>query len=132
MAARSYLGQGLKFPFEVDTFGRVALQNDKELVKQSLEILFNEPVGTELMREHYGSQVREVIFEPNDVIAAGLLDYFIVDAIQKWERRIQIIDITYDQPPQSPALINCSIKYLIKQSSEIDSFIFPFYRELKN
>lgn len=130
--ARDYLGQGLKFPFAVDVFGRIALQNDAELVKQSLEILFSEPEGTELMREHYGSKIRDVLFEPNDAVARGLLDYYIVDAINKWERRIQLVDIRYDQPPQTPALINCIIFYIIKQSSEIDSFIFPFYRELKN
>lgn len=132
MAARKYLGQGLKFPFEVDPYGRIALQNDIELVKQSLDILFREPLATEFFREHYGSQVREVLFEPNDAIARGLLDYFIVDAIQKWENRIQLVDIKYDQPPQTPSLIMCTIFFIIRQSSQIDSFIFPFYRELKN
>lgn len=132
MPVRTYLGQGLKFPPEVDSFGRIALENDAELIKQSLAILFSEPVGTELMREQYGSQVRLAMFQPNDAIVLGLLDYFIVDAISKWERRIKIADIRYDQPIDKPETINCTIFFIIKQSSEIDSFVFPFYRELKN
>lgn len=129
---RPFLGQGIKFPLDVDSSGRIALQNDSDLVKQSLGILFSEPVGTEFFREHYGSRVRLVLFEPNDQIVKSLLDYYIVDAIEKWERRIQIIDIQYDQPPTSPELIRCVIIYLIKQSNEIDSFIYPHYREIKN
>lgn len=130
--ARQYLGQGVKFPYEVNAYGRIALQNDVDLVKQSLSILFCEPVGTEFYREHYGSQIREAMFEPNDTILRSLLDYFISDAIQKWEKRINLVDIKYTQPNNQPSFVNCTIFFVLRQSSEIDSFIFPFYRELKN
>lgn len=132
MPVRTFLGQGIKWPLQVDSFGRITLENDRELVNQSLLILFTETEGSEFYREQYGSKIRQIMFEPNDDIAKGLLDYFIVDAIQKWERRIKIADIIYSQPPDQPSTINCRIFYIIKQSSEIDSFIFPFYRELKN
>jgi phage baseplate assembly protein W len=127
-----FLGQGLKWPLQVDSFGRIALQSGPDLIKQSLQILFLEPIGTELMREHYGSRVRQAMFEPNDDIIKSLLDFFIVDAIESWEKRINLIDIAYDLPADRPELVKCVITYQIKQSSEIDSFIFPFYRELKN
>lgn len=130
--ARAYLGQGIKFPYEVTQFGRIALSNDSALVKQSLEILFNEQVGTEFFREHYGSQIHLLMFEQNDIKLRSLLDYYILDAISKWERRIYVLDIKYSQPDDTPELINCTLIFAIKQSSEIDSFIFPFYKELKN
>lgn len=130
--ARVYLGQGLKFPYQIDVFGKIAYESDSELIKQSLRILFSEPVGTEFFREHYGSRIREAMFEPNDAILRTLLDYYIVDAIEKWERRIKLVDIIYDQPPSSPSLMNCKIVYLIRQSSEIDSYVYPFYRSLKD
>lgn len=132
MAVRKYLGQGIKFPHSIDQFGKIEYQNDSELVKQSLRVLFAEPIGTELMREHYGSQIRKGLFQQNDIIVRNLLDYFITDAIQKWERRIMLADIKYKQPNDQPDVIMCTIFFLIKQSSEIDSFIFPFYKELKN
>lgn len=132
MAERLYLGQGIKYPFEVDSFGKIALESDAALIKQSLKILFEEPEGTELFREHYGSKIRLCLFEPNDVILISLLDYFINDAILKWERRISLFDIKYRQDPKNISLMMCSLNYIIKKSSEIDSFIFPYYRELKN
>lgn len=132
MASRPYLGQGTKHPHSIDQFGKIELQSDSALIKQSLEILFAEPIGSEFYREHYGSNIKQAMFEPNDSILSSLLDYYILDAIQKWERRIQVSDIKYQRDAGQTKFINVMIVYRIKQSSEIDSFIFPYYTELKN
>jgi phage baseplate assembly protein W len=131
MAESSFLGQGIKFPYEVDKFGRIALSSDVEKIVQSLQTLFAEPTGTELMREEYGSDIRLALFEPNDTIVRGLLDYFIVKAIGQWETRIKVIDIVYSTPIDKPDTIQCSVFCIVKQTSETFSFIFPFIRELK-
>lgn len=132
MAARPYIGTGTKHPHQIDQFGKIELVEDKDLVKQSLLILFNTPLGSEFAREHFGSQIRLAMFEPNNQITITLLDYYVVQAIIKWERRIRLVDILYDIPPGKPETITVTIVFKIKQSSEIDSFIFPFYRALKN
>jgi uncharacterized protein len=132
MPVRKYLGQGEKFPTQITPQGRVALVNDLQLVEQSLRILFEEPIGTELYREHYGSQIRRALFTPNDAIITSLLDYYIADAINKWERRITLVDIKYSQPPDQPERIDATVFFQIRQSSQINSQIFPFYRQLNN
>lgn len=131
-AKRSYLGQGIKYPHEVDVFGRIALISDKALVKQSLYVIFNTPIRSEFFREHEGWEGRELMFEQNSIVLCGLLDFYVVDAIAKWERRIKILDVKYTLPSDKPELIKITVNYRIRQSSEVDSFIFPFYRELKN
>ncbi len=128
MAIRAYLGQGIKYPYEIDSFGKIKYQSDEDLIKQSLQILFSEPIGTEFYREHYGSQIRQCIFEPNDAILRSLLDFYISDAIFKWEKRIQLIDIRYLQSDDKPDTIKCTNFYLIRQSNQIDSYVFPFYK----
>ena len=132
MAAKPYLGQGIKYPHVINTFGRIDYESDINLIKQSLAILFSTPLGTEFYREHYGSDIRLAMFEPNDAVTRSLLDYYLVDAVARWERRISVVDVEYQQPGSQPDLINCTIIFQIRQSSEIDSFVFPFYRELKN
>lgn len=129
---RPWLGQGIKFPFEVDRFGRIALANDIDLVNQSLSIIFSTSLGSEFYREHEGSQLKEVMFEPNDQVVMGLLDYIVNDAIAKWEGRVRLADIRYDFPNNRPELINIYVFYTLRQSNEVKSFVFPFYRELKN
>ena len=130
--ARPYLGTGVKHPHKIDQFGKVELANDNELVKQSIAVILNTPLGTEFGREHFGSNIREVIFEPVTQIAITLLDFFIADAIAKWEKRVTLVDIKYDIPTNNPKVINCTIIYRLKQASDVDSFVFPFYRELNN
>lgn len=132
MARRSYLGQGIKHPHVVDNFGRVTLVSDRDLIMQSLDIIFNTPVGSEFFREHEGSEIRELMFEQNDIVLCGLMDFYVMDAILKWERRIKVLDLKYDFPRDVPNLIKTTINFRYKQNSELDSFIFPFYRELKN
>ena len=132
MAGKVYLGQGTKHPHEINVFGRISLESGTDLIKQSLDVLFNMPVGTEFFREHVGSQIREAMFEPNDAVTKSLLDYYIADGIQRWERRILLVDIEYDFPENEPSLIRVAIFFQVKQASEIDSYIFPFYRQLKN
>lgn len=132
MTTNPYLGQAVKYPYEVDVFGKITYESAVNLIKQSINILFTTPIGTEFYREHYGSEVRMAMFEPNDLIAQTLLDYYLIDAISKWEKRIKILDIEYEYPESQPDLINCRIIFRVRQSSEIDSFVYPFYRELKN
>lgn len=132
MPVRKYLGQGEKFPPEITAQGRTALVNDIYLIKQSLFILFSEPIGTELFREHYGNQIRRALFHPNSSVVKSLLDYYIAEVINKWERRILLTDIVYDQPPDKPELIQSTVFFNVKQSSQSDSFIYPFYKSLKN
>lgn len=132
MTTTPYLGQAVKYPYEVDVFGKITYESAVNLIKQSINILFTTPIGTEFYREHYGSEVRMAMFEPNDLIAQTLLDYYLIDAISKWEKRIKILDIEYEYPESQPDLINCRIIFRVRQSSEIDSFVYPFYRELKN
>lgn len=132
MSDKPYLGQGIKYPHVINIFGRIDYESDVALIKQSLAILFETPLGTEFYREHYGSDIRLAMFEQNDSITKSLLDYYLVDAIARWERRINVIDVEYETIGSQPDLINCRIVFQVRQSSEIDSFIYPFYRELKN
>lgn len=130
--SRPYLGVGQKFPPEINSSGRITLVDDVALIKQSLQILFAEPIGTEFFREHYGSQIRECQFEPNDVVLQSLLDYYIISAIAEWERRIQVSDIQYARSASKASLVMVTIYFRVKGQTEIDSFIFPYYRELIN
>lgn len=128
---RAYLGQGIKYPHQVNTFGRIDLAADVDLINQSLRILFETPEGTEFFREEIGWQGRQLLFEANTPVLRSLLDYFINDVIQRWERRIQVVDVQYTNPsPTSDpgVLLYAIVYYKVKQANEIQSFIFPFYK----
>ncbi len=129
---RSYLGQGIKFPLSVDNYGKISLQSDLQLVRQSIVRILNTPVGSCFMNRDFGSHIYDLQFEPNDDILKSLLDYFITDAVEKWEGRVELLDVSIYDDAKKPEQVNCSVTYKLKQSEEIDSFIYPFYKELQN
>lgn len=130
--ARAYLGQGIKYPFEITQFGRIALQNDKELIRQSIRRILETTVGTVFFNRDFGSYIRELIFEPNDSILFSLLDFHVVEAVVKWEKRVESIETVIETNEQDSSRVDVRLTYRILPSNEIDSFIYPFYRELKN
>lgn len=129
--ARAYLGQGINHPPVVTELGRIALVNDLELINQSILRILNTPLGSVFRNREYGSKLNELIFEPNDNILIALLDFFVFDSIEKWEKRITPKSIEFNTPDNKPELIEIQIYYEVLGSSEVDSFIYPFYRELK-
>jgi uncharacterized protein len=126
---RDYLGTGIKYPYEINDFGRIALASQKELVQQSISRILLTPVGSNFMNRDFGSRLRDLVHEPNDGVLFSLLNYFISDAIERWEKRVQYIETDFEQI--EPDKIHCIPRYIIRASNEIDSFIYPFYRELK-
>lgn len=129
--ARKYLGQGIKHPVVITSKGGVALENDISLVRQSIRRLLNKQKGTRFFNRDLGSWNRLLMFEPNDLIAQSLLQTTITEAIETWEKRVERVNLDFELRVDEPEVIYCRIEYRIKSSNEVDSFIYPFYRELK-
>ncbi len=125
--ARIYLGVGLKHPVTLEN-GSVRLETDLALINQSILDILGTPIGSRFMLRDYGSRMRELLFEPNDEVIQDIASVFIFEALQKWEKRIKIIDTKFEV---SETKLQCNIYYKVLQSNEIESFIFPFYRNLK-
>ena len=127
---RYYLGQALKFPLEVNQYGGLSLANDAALIEQSIFSVLSTPRGSRFFNRAYGSDLHSLIFEQSDEVLMALLDEFIVSALETWETRIKVTDVNFDFDEAAGA-VNCHISALILLSNEIESFVYPFYRELK-
>lgn len=86
-----------------ETLGVV--QSDAKLVAESIHRLLN-TLPFERPNEPYGCRVKELIFEPNDYIATTIGSYYISDAIQKFEPRVQVQSIV-------PSRVDNTLQYRI-------------------
>ena len=125
---RAYLGQGLAMPLVLRQ-GAVDTISDIPLIEQSIITILNTPKGSRFFLPEFGSRLKELLFEPNDDVLQDLLRFFVFEALRDWEKRAEFVDIVFDKPSED--VLNCEIKYRILQSNEINSFIYPFYRQLK-
>lgn len=126
--ALEYLGKSFKYPLQPTEVGQIEKVSDTESIKQSFFVILSTPVGTYFFLEEFGSNLHKLKFEPNDKILESLLRYNVVDAISRWEKRAKLLDVYFQDVSSSQK--NIIITFQNKQKNEIDSFVYPFYKEL--
>lgn len=123
-------GSGLAFPLRVNERGSSVFVTEKELINQSLGIILLQPTNERFFLPQFGTEIERFMYEPNDIVLETLLENFIVEAIQKWEKRIQVVRVDFDRDTNNLNTINCTIAYQILGLVGQEIFIFPFYREI--
>lgn len=131
MAKKNLIGSGIIFPLTLTPEGRVPIYSDTELIKASIKTIIAWFTSTRFFNESFGSRLEEVLEEPNDPSSAVLARLFIVEALEKWEKRIIVgqRDISIKVRKE---IIIIEINYLIKTSQEMETLIFPYYRNIQN
>jgi phage baseplate assembly protein W len=132
MSNLPYIGTALRYPVEVNSKGGIQVSSDARLLRESIVRLLGTPIGTIFFNRGYGSRLGELIFEPSDDVLFSLLDYHIKDAVGAWEKRVANLSINIEINDSDESRIDVSLRYTILSSNEVDSFVFPFYKELKN
>jgi uncharacterized protein len=120
----TYLGTALKSPLSIER-GRALTVGGTETVRQAIERLLSTPKGSVFFNRAYGSRLQSLLFETNDAVLSGLIQHFILEAIENFEPRVKFIDAKIDVQDN---VCRCFIRYRILASNEIDSLIYPFYR----
>lgn len=125
---QAFLGISYKYPREPDESGNAKRVSDEENINQSINEILTTPLGTRFMNEEWGSNLELLQFEPNDAVLESLLITEIGDALRKFETRIQMTSIDFQDVNEAQK--DCLIHYRIRASNEIASFVFPFYKEI--
>lgn len=126
--ALEYLGKSFKYPLQQTEVGQIEKVEGLDSIKQSIFVILSTSVGTYFFLEEFGSNLHKLKFEPNDKILESLLRYHVADAINRWEKRAKLLDVSFQDV--GVAQKNIIITYNNKLRNEIDSFIYPFYKEL--
>lgn len=132
MQPLTFLGRGIRFPFRFsERTGGTEESSDLDRIRESiLQILETRP-GERLMRPEFGSRVKGLVFEQNDAVLKGLLRFHITDAIGRWEKRVTVTNVSFDDSPETTDAnrLLVRIAYRVIQSQVEGNMVFPFYRE---
>ena len=88
------IGSGWNFPLKLNSRGGIALASDEEKVAQSIILILSTPIGQRVMRPTFGSRLHELIFAPANPETFGLAEMYVQDALNFWEPRIQVLEVT--------------------------------------
>lgn len=126
---KKFLGSGIIFPIELNQLGRVNVYTDIPLIRASILHIVNWPMAHRYFNERFGCRIEECLEEPSDGVTLSMMRYFIIDALEKWEKRIIPINISI-LPSDDNTIINVKLIYQVSGTKNTDTFIFPFYKNI--
>ncbi len=124
---KSFLGVGWKFPVEIDRRKGVAMSQHEENIEESILIILGTALGERLMRPEFGCAVHDLVFAPNNSNTHGLIIYYVKEALNKWEPRIQGLKVDAHADRQELSRLNVSIEYQVIATNNVYNLVFPFY-----
>lgn len=129
------IGVGISFPVAFASSKNsqlLKLASGSDVIFQSIKMILDTPLGSRVNNNEFGSNVRDLIFEPNDTILKDLLYYAVVTAVQRWERRITVTSVKFATEEDNTGVpsnqINITISYIINATNQPGSYVYPFVK----
>jgi phage baseplate assembly protein W len=129
---RNFLGRGWKFPVEIDRSGGLAMSELDESIRQSILVILGSAPGERVMRPHFGCEIHELVFAPNNINTAGLAAHYAVEALKKWEARIGDVEAEAEPSGDDPNRLDIHIKYKVAATNSSRNLVYPFYLRRSN
>jgi uncharacterized protein len=128
MEMPDFLGTGWAFPVQIDANGRIALTEGKRDIEEAMLIILLTPRGQRVMRPTFGCQIHELVFSTNDATMTGVAVHYIEEALNMWEPRIRVLDVSASTDDNEQGRVLFTIEYEIKATHDQRSLVFPFYQ----
>jgi len=127
---KQFIGQGIIFPFVVNSSGGVDTHTGIELIEASIIQIITWPRQFKFFNEKFGGRMEELLEEPSDLITITLLRTFLTEAITTYESRVKLINIKILPDANNPTKYNVEVLFKIRNSKITNSFIYPFYKSI--
>jgi hypothetical protein len=121
------IGTGVAFPLRVDARGGLATVRHADDVQEAITVILGTAPGERPMRPEFGCGIHDYVFESIDAYTLGRLDVEIRDALDRWEPRIEVIDIDFDLDGAGAGELRILVTYALRATNDIRNLVYPFY-----
>ncbi|MFN2230603.1 MAG: GPW/gp25 family protein [Anaerolineae bacterium] len=104
----------------VSAQGRIGMVEDADAIRQAILLLLSTAPGERVMRPDYGCELSELMFSPNDDATAGLAIHYVRRALERWEPRIEILELDASSSPERPERLDIVLRYRIRATQQVD------------
>jgi uncharacterized protein len=117
-------GAGLR----ISNRGGIEMIDGGSSVRQAILMLLATRPGERVMRPHYGCHLHGLVFSPNDDTTAGLAIHYVRRAIERWEPRVEVIDLdaTRSKDDSVPGLLEISLEYRVRATQRTERLAYAF------
>ena len=96
-------------------------------INQALKVILHTVKGEVPMLPKLGSNLDKYLFEPIDDVLDNELKYAITDAINEFEKRIKILDVTLIHDERNLNKLKIIIEYVLTNTNIVHQFVDTIY-----
>jgi uncharacterized protein len=122
-----FIGAGWAFPVTTDATGGIALAVREREIEQAIRLILQTSPGERPMRPEFGCRVSDYVFGPANASTAGMITYEVRRALDRWEPRIEVQDVTVSFDTTDLGKLYIDVKYVIRTTNDVRNLVFPFY-----
>jgi uncharacterized protein len=121
--------QGFAFPLQVDAAGGIAETSGADKIRLAVLTILGTQPGERLMRQSFGCPLRNLTFAPLNAATANLAQFYVQDALTRWEPRIRLDEVqataTTDEKGQPLLFVNVHYHLRVSGQAQQVSFQLP-------
>ena len=121
------LGSGVAFPLQVDRRGGIALASNETDVDQAIHLILSTAKGERPMRPEFGCGVHDFVFDTIDAGTVARMETEIRAALDRWEPRIEVVDVEFDLDGVDRGELLINIGYRLRATNHLRNLVYPFY-----
>ena len=106
----------------------VGAPTESESIRKNLQNLLATIPGERRTRPDYGCDISSLLFEPVGPDMLEEMGRRIRNAIWRYERRIELVDVRCRADDPDTHLINIEVEYDVRSSGERAQLVIPLYR----
>ena len=122
-----FIGAGWAFPVGTDATGGIALVAREREIDQAIRLVLGTAKGERPMRPEFGCRIHDHVFGPANAATAGQIAYDVREALERWEPRIAVEDVSVGYDEIESGRVHVDISYLILGTNDPRNLVYPFY-----
>jgi phage baseplate assembly protein W len=126
--AEEFVGAGWAFfPMRTDVTGRIVLVGHEQEIEESIRLILSTAPGERPMRPDFGCAIHDFVFAPADAATAGQIAFEVRAALDRWEPRVDVLEVRVDLDGSDEGTLHIQIGYRIRGTNDPRNLVFPFY-----
>ncbi|MGB4627919.1 MAG: GPW/gp25 family protein, partial [Propionicimonas sp.] len=122
-----FVGAGWSYPLGTDATGGVALVTRDREIEQAIRLILGTAVGERPMRPEFGCRIHDHVFNAASSATAGQIAYDVRQALDRWEPRIEVLDVGVSFDAMTIGVLYIDINYSLRSLNDPRNLVFPFY-----
>ena len=104
--------------------GGIDMVDEQACVRQAILLLLSTMPGERVMRPDYGCDLYKLVFSPNDDTTAGMAIHYVQQALDRWEPRIQVLQLDAGRNEADPGRLDVVLEYRLRTTLRNENLAF--------